>query len=112
MLMSCHWMCVHRFTPEQMFSVVAGVDQYQHFVPWCKKSRVTKGRNGDIRADLEIGFPPIVERYTSQVTIVPNHQVRVSPSPGGSRKQPLHMPTSFPKCYLFTQRTLIAVNDE
>ncbi|XP_041736588.1 coenzyme Q-binding protein COQ10 homolog, mitochondrial-like isoform X2 [Coregonus clupeaformis] len=64
------------YTPEQMYSVVASVDQYQHFVPWCKKSRVVKGRNGDVRAQLEIGFPPIVERYTSEVTIVPNHQVR------------------------------------
>ncbi|XP_067089071.1 coenzyme Q-binding protein COQ10 homolog, mitochondrial [Osmerus mordax] len=64
------------FTPEQMYSVVASVDQYQHFVPWCKKSRVVKDRNGDVRAHLEIGFPPIVERYTSEVTVVPNHQVR------------------------------------
>ncbi|AWP19213.1 putative coenzyme Q-binding protein COQ10 -like mitochondrial-like [Scophthalmus maximus] len=65
-----------RYTPEQMYNVVAGVDQYQHFVPWCKKSRVAKGRNGDVRAELEIGFPPVVERYTSAVTVVPNHQVR------------------------------------
>ncbi|XP_074512230.1 coenzyme Q-binding protein COQ10 homolog, mitochondrial [Sebastes fasciatus] len=64
------------FTPEQMYSVVANVNQYQNFVPWCKKSRVRKGPNGFIRADLEIGFPPIVERYTSEVTIIPNHQVR------------------------------------
>ncbi|XP_049924564.1 coenzyme Q-binding protein COQ10 homolog, mitochondrial [Epinephelus moara] len=64
------------FTPEQMYSLVASVDQYHHFVPWCKKSQVKKGRNGDIWADLEIGFPPIVERYTSEVTVIPNHQVR------------------------------------
>ncbi|XP_051243414.1 coenzyme Q-binding protein COQ10 homolog, mitochondrial [Dicentrarchus labrax] len=64
------------YTPEQMYNVVAGVDQYQHFVPWCKKSRVIKGRNGDVQAELEIGFPPIVERYTSEVTVVPNHKVR------------------------------------
>ncbi|XP_029997908.1 coenzyme Q-binding protein COQ10 homolog, mitochondrial [Sphaeramia orbicularis] len=64
------------YTPEQMYNVVANVDQYQQFVPWCKKSRVMKSQNGDIRAELEIGFPPIVERYTSEVTMVPNHQVR------------------------------------
>ncbi|XP_070704276.1 coenzyme Q-binding protein COQ10 homolog, mitochondrial [Pempheris klunzingeri] len=64
------------YSPEQMYTVVASVDQYQHFVPWCKKSRVVKGRNGDVQAELEIGFPPLVERYTSEVTVVPNHQVR------------------------------------
>lgn len=61
-----------------MYNIVANVDQYQQFVPWCKKSKVTRGRNGDMRAQLEIGFPPIVERYTSEVTVIPNHQVRVS----------------------------------
>lgn len=83
--------CVLRYTPEQMYNVVARVDQYQHFVPWCKKSRVVKGRNGDIRAELEIGFPPISERYTSEVTVVPNHKVRVSPYFGSSRKYLLQM---------------------
>ncbi|KAK2833180.1 hypothetical protein Q5P01_017069 [Channa striata] len=64
------------YTTEQMYNVVASVDQYQHFVPWCKKSRVVKGQRGNIMAELEIGFPPIVERYTSEVTVIPNHQVK------------------------------------
>ncbi|KAM9345741.1 coenzyme Q-binding protein COQ10 homolog, mitochondrial [Symphorus nematophorus] len=64
------------YTPEQMYNVVANVDQYQHFVPWCKKSQVIKGRKGEALAELEIGFPPIVERYTSEVTVIPNHKVR------------------------------------
>ncbi|XP_016344066.1 coenzyme Q-binding protein COQ10 homolog, mitochondrial-like [Sinocyclocheilus anshuiensis] len=64
------------YSTEQMYNIVANVDQYQQFVPWCKKSKVTRGRNGDMRAQLEIGFPPIIERYTSEVTVIPNHQVR------------------------------------
>ncbi|CAG02815.1 unnamed protein product, partial [Tetraodon nigroviridis] len=64
------------YTPEQLYSVVANVDQYQQFVPWCTKSRVIKRQGGDFQADLEIGFPPIVERYTSEVSLVPNHKVR------------------------------------
>ncbi|XP_034567245.1 coenzyme Q-binding protein COQ10 homolog, mitochondrial [Notolabrus celidotus] len=64
------------YSLEQMYNVVANVDQYQHFVPWCKKSRVIKGPNGTKQAELEIGFPPISERYTSDVTCIPNHQVR------------------------------------
>ncbi|XP_028310630.1 coenzyme Q-binding protein COQ10 homolog, mitochondrial [Gouania willdenowi] len=70
------------YSPEQMYTLVASVDQYQDFVPWCKKSRVIKKRNGDVQAQLEIGFPPIVERYTSEVTVVPNHQVRALCSDG------------------------------
>ncbi|XP_037112203.1 coenzyme Q-binding protein COQ10 homolog, mitochondrial [Syngnathus acus] len=65
-----------RYTPEQMFDMVSNVEQYQHFVPWCKSSRVISRKGGGITAELEIGFPPVVERYISDVTFVPNHQVR------------------------------------
>ncbi|KAM9780134.1 coenzyme Q-binding protein COQ10 homolog, mitochondrial [Neosynchiropus ocellatus] len=65
-----------RYAPEQLYGIVADVDQYQRFVPWCKRSRVTRRQNGSIQAELEIGFPPVVERYTSDVTVVPNHLVR------------------------------------
>ncbi|XP_051995431.1 coenzyme Q-binding protein COQ10 homolog, mitochondrial-like isoform X2 [Xyrauchen texanus] len=64
------------YSPEQMYNVVANVDQYQQFVPWCKKSKVTRNRNDNMLVQLEIGFPPIVECYTSEVTVIPNHQVR------------------------------------
>ncbi|XP_074553019.1 coenzyme Q-binding protein COQ10 homolog, mitochondrial [Halichoeres trimaculatus] len=64
------------YTLEQMYSIVADVDQYQEFVPWCKKSRVLKGPNGNLKGELEIGFPPVLERYVSDVTCIPNHQIR------------------------------------
>lgn len=69
---------LHRYTPQQLYDVVANVDQYQHFVPWCAKSQAFKGESGDFQAELEIGFPPVVERYTSEVTVIPNHKIRVS----------------------------------
>ncbi|XP_062841087.1 coenzyme Q-binding protein COQ10 homolog, mitochondrial [Trichomycterus rosablanca] len=64
------------YSAEQIYNIVASVDQYQYFVPWCKKSKVMKGMNGDVQAQLEIGFPPFSERYISEVTVIPNHQVR------------------------------------
>uniref|UniRef100_A0A1A8EXM2 Coenzyme Q-binding protein COQ10 START domain-containing protein n=1 Tax=Nothobranchius korthausae TaxID=1143690 RepID=A0A1A8EXM2_9TELE len=70
------------YTPEQMYNVVANVDEYHKFVPWCKKSQMMKRPNGDVWALLEIGFPPISERYTSEITFVPNHQIRAVCSDG------------------------------
>lgn len=67
-----------------MYNVVANVEKYQFFVPWCKRSQLMKGPNGDTRVDLEIGFPPITERYASEVTFEPHHRVRVSQSMTGS----------------------------
>lgn len=60
----------------EMFDIVANVENYKMFVPWCNSSKVLSSRNGVTRAELEVGFPPLVERYTSQIHIKPNHQIR------------------------------------
>jgi len=57
------------YTPEQLFDLVADIDSYSEFLPWCVASRVRK-RNGDVlKADLVIGFKMFREKYTSQVTL-------------------------------------------
>nr|DBA27938.1 TPA: hypothetical protein GDO54_008375 [Pyxicephalus adspersus] len=60
----------------QMFDIVANVEDYKMFVPWCNSSKVLSCRNKVTRAELEVGFPPIVERYVSEITVVPQHKVR------------------------------------
>lgn len=62
------------YTPEQMFDLVAGVDKYPQFLPWCLASRITK-REGDVfYADLIIGYKMAREAFTSKVTALrPDH---------------------------------------
>ncbi len=55
---------------EQIFEVVSRVEDYHFFLPACTKSVVKHREPGFIRADLEIGIPPIIwEKYTSNVTL-------------------------------------------
>ncbi|RRT53017.1 hypothetical protein GW17_00053310 [Ensete ventricosum] len=56
------------YSPEQLFDVVAAVDMYEEFLPWCQRSRIIKrNSNGSFDAELEIGFKFLVESYVSHV---------------------------------------------
>ena len=65
-----------------MFSIVSEVERYHLFVPWCKKSLVQVRNEGQIVANLIIGFLPLFgESYSSTVTLVEPHLVTAIQGP-------------------------------
>ncbi|KAK6165538.1 hypothetical protein SNE40_022449 [Patella caerulea] len=57
------------YTMDQMYDIVAQVEKYPEFVPWCTSCIITHARPGHCKAKIEVGFPPLVERYTSSITL-------------------------------------------
>ncbi|KAK4770991.1 hypothetical protein SAY87_031523 [Trapa incisa] len=56
------------YSPAQLFDVVAAVDMYQDFLPWCQRSEILRSHpDGSLDAELEIGFKFLVESYISHV---------------------------------------------
>lgn len=55
------------YTCEQMFDLVADVERYGEFLPWCIACRKTKDDGTIIEADLIIGYKMIREKFKSRV---------------------------------------------
>lgn len=69
---------VIRYSPEQLFDVVAAVDFYHGFVPWCQRSEIVKRNpDGSFDAELEIGFKFLVESYVSHVELDRPNRIKV-----------------------------------
>lgn len=67
-----------RYSPEQLFNVVAAVDMYQDFLPWCQRSEIMRRNpDGTLDAELEIGFKFFVESYVSHVELHKPKSIKV-----------------------------------
>lgn len=65
------------YSADQMYALVADVERYPEFLPWCAACRVTsrqplpEGGGEVIEADLVISFKVYRERFGSRVTLRP-----------------------------------------
>ena len=54
------------YTPEQMFDIVADIESYPQFLPWCVDAKTRKGGDNIVFADMTIGFKMFRERFTTR----------------------------------------------
>jgi coenzyme Q-binding protein COQ10 len=63
-----------KYTPEQMFELVADVERYPEFLPLCEGLRVLRRvQSGEgvetLVAEMRVGYKAIKESFTSRVTL-------------------------------------------
>ena len=78
------------YTPEQMFALVADIESYPQFLPWCVGTRIrSRTQEADGRelvlADMIIGYKMFRERFTSRVRLKPHARIDVEYSEGPFR---------------------------
>ena len=66
-----------RYTPEQLFEMVADVRRYPEFLPWCVAARIISRTESDLVADLTIGFRMFRESFRSEVSLERPHHIHV-----------------------------------
>jgi coenzyme Q-binding protein COQ10 len=54
---------------EQLFGLVADVEKYPEFLPWCVGARIRSQESDLLVADLMIGFNGLNEKFTTQVKL-------------------------------------------
>ena len=59
------------YRPDQLYVLVAGIEHYPKFLPWCVGARIRERTTNMVVADLIIGFKVFRERFTSKVTLDP-----------------------------------------
>jgi coenzyme Q-binding protein COQ10 len=78
------------YTPEQLFALVADIERYPEFLPWCLAARVKERRADLIVADLIIGFRVFRERFTSRVVLDAPRSIDVTYAEGPFRRLTNH----------------------
>ncbi|HEV2548879.1 MAG TPA: type II toxin-antitoxin system RatA family toxin [Stellaceae bacterium] len=73
------------YSAEQLFDLVADVERYPEFLPWCLAARIRERKENTITADLLIGFKMVRERFTSRVVLDRAHRIDVSYAEGPFR---------------------------
>lgn len=61
--------CELPYSPQQMFTLVADVESYPKFLPWCRAARILERGEKEFLAELVISFKGFTESYVSRVTL-------------------------------------------
>ncbi len=73
------------YTQAQLFALVADIERYPEFLPWCVGSRIIERDADRVVAELIIGFKMFRERFTSRVALDPPQRIDVSYADGPFR---------------------------
>ncbi len=70
------------YTRDQLFDLVADIERYPEFLPWCVGARIRERNGSEILGDLLIGYKMVRERFTSRVVLSRPDRIDVSYSEG------------------------------
>ncbi|MFN7709667.1 MAG: type II toxin-antitoxin system RatA family toxin [Holosporales bacterium] len=66
------------FRDDDLFQLVADVERYPEFLPWCVDARVFDQHPSQFLATLTIGYGPLRESYTSRVDLSPHKRIQAT----------------------------------
>ena len=74
------------YSAEQLFDLVAAVDRYPEFIPWCREARILRREGAAFDAEMVIGFKAIRQSFGSRVETERPRRIDVAPTRGPFRR--------------------------
>ncbi len=65
------------YAPNKMYALVANVEQYPAFLPWCRGARIRVPGENTVEASLEIGRGPIRKTFTTRNVMTPDSRIDI-----------------------------------
>jgi len=65
------------YAPGEMYELVADVEKYPGFLPWCRAARVSERARDTVEASLEIGRGPIRKTFTTRNVHTPVSRIDI-----------------------------------
>ncbi len=57
------------YTPKQMFALVADIERYPDFLPWCHAATIQERKGAKLKASLVVGKGPFRDTFLSCVSL-------------------------------------------
>lgn len=74
------------YTPAFLYALVADVEQYPHFLPWCRSVEITKRNKKLLEATVGLEIAGFQQDFRSRVFLEPTHKIAISYLKGGPLK--------------------------
>lgn len=65
------------YTPGEMFELVNGVEDYPHFIPWCKSAEILKQEGDEVHVSLSFARGSFQKSFTTRNLIQKNKIIEV-----------------------------------
>ena len=65
------------WTPEQMYALVNDVEAYPEFLNWCSGARIISDSEGQLTAELDVGFGGISRSFSTVNSLDPPRKIVV-----------------------------------
>ena len=65
------------YSTEEMYALVAAIEDYPKFLPWCRSTQVLSRRDAEVQASIEIARGALNKSFTTVNSMQPNQLIEM-----------------------------------